>query len=250
MSHWLFSWQYWLVSKLLTPEVSYNLRRHNLIKFGICVLIIAIETVMAIGSIISSLGSANWRQKNRVADALRWTEPTFILIDSIVLISALWKTNKRFKEAQNLKSNEGYLCLHIILVILLVCSTFDLTLASDINDKDILVRATTYLTLNTASAFLWAFIMAQVSSRHHATILAYARTQKNSNINQTEYSDEPLMSEKNTTEFDQNSYISESANQEDDVIKLDTASRAEFQGIDYEVLTQPDDMGCLLYRVN
>jgi hypothetical protein len=186
-----------------------------------------------------------------VADALRWIEPAFILIDSIVLITALWNSNKRFKKEKNLESNEGYMCLHIVLVFLLVGSTFALTFASEVDDKFLLVSATTYLTLNTSSAFLWAYIMGQVSSKHQETILSCSM------INQTQVSEGPMMSEskmdvsqRSNLTSDQNSYISESAHQEDDMIMVETASKAEYQRIDYEVLTQESDMGSLLYRVN
>lgn len=83
IAHWLFTWQYWLVAQLMAQEVTYNLRSHNLVKYAMCALIVIIELVIAIGASLS----------DNTTQYLHWMEPIFMLIDAIVLVIALCKTN-------------------------------------------------------------------------------------------------------------------------------------------------------------
>ena len=107
------------------------------------------------------------------------------------------------------------MCLHFVLVLLIVFATFFYTFSTLSDGKVMLISTTTYLCLNTVSAFLWAFIMAQVSTKKTKAIPA-----------------SPVLSDKN-------SFISESvrAKSTGDMV----LENVEYQNIDYEVFSQHDE---------
>jgi hypothetical protein len=135
-----------------------------MIKYAVCGIIILVEVSLTVSITVRTIEEQDWPQENELAEAIKWMEPLFMLIDCLVLAIALYRTRKVLKDYPALSNDERFMALHVVMVILLVFGTFILTW-SDLSGKYDIVFTTVYLILNFVSAAAMALIMAQVSGQ-------------------------------------------------------------------------------------
>ena len=78
--------------------------------------------------IVITINTRAFPQANIKDYYVKWMEPIFVLIDSLVLIVAIIKINKALKDYPNFSSNERFMVFHVLMTFLLAIGTFILIL--------------------------------------------------------------------------------------------------------------------------